>query len=340
MTTTSEQQKRIRLELAASGLKFALQADRITRRSFFLPEDVPIQTNPAYSKEIANKNWQASFLERLVSKKIFSKGYDGRIITYQVVDHYEIRRILRDHENDGLLLSKHLFPSEVVLPTAIERIPEPVDSDTSAGMGEVLKTGQRLHIHEGEDTEKDTDRVFLRKNLDALGTVLTSLLDYMKGSTTESGEILNAISENLAHIRDEKFDEVGSRIRGVKDEFNSLKKRVDKMEVSSNQLTGVQGSLNHSIKQLIESSNHSGQAEEVATAVATALLPLANSVNELTAHLKASDTRSEALRQSTEMLANYMKNAEEDKMGHVLKMLKRHIEDGQTISDMLLDAKK
>lgn len=340
----SEQQKRIRLELAASGLKFILREEPITRKSFFIPENTPIQADPAYSREIANVNWQRDFLVRLIDEKILAKGNsDGRADTFKVIDSQEIRRILKDHDKDGLMLAKHLFPGEVVLPVAISRVSDSEEEISEAEVSEALEERHTSNVGasvwKSGSEDEESDRALVIRKFDTIGGILSEVLNYLKDTSKEQNVIFGAISENLAFIRDDKFDEMESKLRGVKDEFNGVKKRLDKMETASNQLTGVQGSLNHNIKKLIEEGSNEGQAEEMATAVANALTPLADSVNELNRQMKTSDIRTGALQQSTNALVAYLKNAEDDKLGKVLKMLEQHVEDGKTIGDMLLDVK-
>jgi hypothetical protein len=135
-----EADKRGRIVVAYNGLEkllFLLRDDptyKSTRSGLFaVPRGQ--EKVPEYHKALRTKDWQRDYVARLVEAELLEKATKDGQDFYYPSDPGAIQRIITDHDNHGLKLSKFLFPREAGIPDELlgdEVEDEPVKEDSAA----------------------------------------------------------------------------------------------------------------------------------------------------------------------------------------------------------------
>lgn len=123
-----ESAKLARIKTSYEGLLFLLEEKRpVTRKELFQVSQKDAK-DPEVLKAATSGAWRKAYAQRLVDKGVLIKFKEGRQDRYRTDNEDAVRRILEDHKDGGLLLSRFIFPKEVGPPPSFrpEGVEDPV----------------------------------------------------------------------------------------------------------------------------------------------------------------------------------------------------------------------
>lgn len=311
----NELDQKARLDMALSALQLLAgeESGWHTRKNMFVPPVSPgtvgKKMEAAYNKAIKTRKWQNDVLERWLKDGIVEHTKEGGQDLYHAAIPGEIRRIIVDHNEDGLKLSKFVFPHLVSLPgeytDKLEKAEESDDSD---------KDTEDTEQDMGEETVSVLTAAVYKQN-----GILAELLDIVRNGHIEVAQSINAHSDALM-----KSDKEFARLLGsMEKEIHGVKKRVSELETTvvavREQLASGQAALNATKTALKDASS------------------MGENYSQMTNAFRGIVHQFAALTQANNALVGAYRRANDDKLGKVLKRMEEHLTEGETLRSLLLD---
>lgn len=320
--------KKIRLDLLNCGLKWLLSKGSdvsASRKDLFIGlmnlKDVNEAKKVKILKEAHNKQWQVICLDRLIDAGFMRKHGQASQTTYSITDSDSISLLLKDYDNDGVMLAHYLFPKEVPAPSlskmvfGSDPVTEELESDVPGpdrtlprkSTGEIIAEPQEeldvgkllVAVAAGVADVKDKQTDLLKRMLN----VFQSLLEpFTKLIIEHHTHLLNFVEEKHSDLST-KFDaKINSSNKRINDLESAIKAQLNVLE--ANQAAVKKLNLSEDfLKKIIEADKNTQQLQA--------------SVNELTVLVRAK---------------------EQNKLSDILAAVKRNSEESSQLQQLILDA--
>jgi len=346
-----ESQKRARQDVVATALKTLLanEGSGLTRKTFFLPTSST--PSEAEIEACKGRRWQKPVLDRLVDKGLLVVAKVGDDMGYGPGDRTLIRKVLRDYEDDGLLLASLVFPNEVrgvELPSVRDALEEEEALTRQHQVDDVLDkvTDTKAMDKMGKDLQEAIDKHGPGLVLADALTRFTLAVNEQHTTARESYNRLVLSMESMAkaygdHTKrmEAMLSAQSARTGTVETKVGGYNKRLDALEKREQEHTAAIHRLVNILQEyhVREKTNGSGfdvseVAEKMAAAVAVEVKPLLDANTENFSKVTA---LMYALQGSTETLAGHLKSKEADRLSDLNRRLEAHIKDGQELQELL-----
>jgi hypothetical protein len=182
-----------------------------TRAELFLPAGDEMLESPELRKQGNAKQWQNTFLDRLVHAEVVERSTEKHTHEYSAADLEALRRIVEDVRNDeGVLLKRYIWPNQYP-----EEIDEgPIEEETL----------------EEEEHELPTATSAVTEVAEQLSTMVKHLLALVSVSKTNSETIvefsafLKEIREDVAEVKKSAL-ETHQHMRNIADKLAGEERR-------------------------------------------------------------------------------------------------------------------
>lgn len=315
--------KKIRLDLLNCGLKWLLSKGSdvsASRKDLFIGlmnlKDVNEAKKVKILKEAHNKQWQVICLDRLIDAGFMRKHGQASQTTYSITDSDSISLLLKDYDNDGVMLAHYLFPKEVPAPSLSKMVfgSDPNPDETSDELDQSVKLSEEIIAEPQEELDvgkllvavaagvadvKDKQTDLLKRMLN----VFQSLLEpFTKLIIEHHTHLLNFVEEKHSDLST-KFDaKINSSNKRINDLESAIKAQLNVLE--ANQAAVKKLNLSEDfLKKIIEADKNTQQLQA--------------SVNELTVLVRAK---------------------EQNKLSDILAAVKRNSEESSQLQQLILDA--
>lgn len=263
-----EADKRARITVAYGGLlllRKQLSEDpnyKSTRAHLFaLPKGT--EKNPEIVKAVKTKDWQKDYLQRLIDAELLEKITENSQELYRALDIDEIGKIIEDHDNWGLRLSRFLFPREAGIPAELaedegeeedeSELPEPEplaakdSTDAFLQMSErSVETMIRLLNRIQEQLEMNTQLMKLTADQHII----------VDKALTKSQEILEKESsqakQEFPNFVKNRFKELEDRLTSIEESTSTGARTLTRLDAGLAALATAVGSIAPTVSQRIE----------------------------------------------------------------------------------------
>ena len=234
-----EADKRARITVAYGGLallKKQLSENpnyKSTRAHLFaMPKGE--EKNLEIVKALKTKDWQKDYLQRLIDAELLVKVSENGQELYYPSNIDEIGKIIEDHDNWGLRLSKFLFPREAGIPNELAED----DAEEQDDEGGLPKPEPNLAEKDDSESILKMSEQSVKAMVKLLGRIqelLTMNLEMMK-LTAEQHKTVDLALRGTQELleKDQELTQAEQEFpRYVKNQFKELENRLSKLEESA-----------------------------------------------------------------------------------------------------------
>lgn len=318
MAALKDSDRRARCELVYDALRHLLTSPEsdpspaLTRRDFFTSSN---RTSAHHVRAASSRVWQQPVLDRLVRGRFLDKEDRDGTVVYTLHDAELVRGLLNDWKDEGLTLTRLVFPADVTLDDVSQRKDDLVVSEAKAVGSEVAEAESELDVAE----RVGNALVQLIKMLDHQNTSIA-------GRFTELAGVLCNIRDGMLNLA-EYQDQLSANVGSIEKRLGGNNKRLDDVETRLSEVS----------KKLDKSATSGGGAS--LTRVVEGLA-LESTVHQLGADIGEDLERCTAsIDRVHGVCASITKQLEarrEDQIANTLHALEGNINDQQALRDLLL----
>lgn len=315
--------KKIRLDLLNCGLKWLLSKGSdvsASRKDLFIGlmnlKDVNEAKKVKILKEAHNKQWQVICLDRLIDAGFMRKHGQASQTTYSITDSDSISLLLKDYDNDGVMLAHYLFPKEVPAPSLSKMVfgSDPNPDETSDELDQSVKLSEEIIAEPQEELDVGKLLVAVAAGVadvkDKQTDLLKRMLNVFQSLLEPFTKLIIEHHTHLLNFVEEKHSDLSTKFDA---KINSSNKRINDLE------SAIKAQLN-----VLEANQ--------------AAVKKLNLSEDFLKKIIEADRNTQQLQVSVNELADLVRAKEQNKLSDILAAVKRNSEESSQLQQLILDA--